>query len=139
MTGELMEFFNRQPRLGTLSTAGKDGKVNAGFFGSPRMLDAQTIEMGIGNNRSLANLQENPFAVFLVMEPGKSLAEWKGVRIYVKMVDCQTAGEKLAAVKAKLAQTAGEGAARMMHAALTFKIEDVRPLVDMGQGWEKSI
>ncbi|MEW6349561.1 MAG: pyridoxamine 5'-phosphate oxidase family protein [Thermodesulfobacteriota bacterium] len=139
MTKALMDFFNRQPRLGTLSTAGKDGKVNAGFFGSPRMVDEQTIEMGIGKNRSLANLRENPHAVFLVMEPGKSLAEWKGVRIYVKMVDCQTTGEKLDGIKARIAEASGDKAARMMHAALTFTVEDVRPLVDVGQGWEKAI
>ncbi len=139
MSKELLEFFNKQPRLATLSTAAKDGRVNSGFFGSPRMIDEKTIIMGIRDNRSLANLRENPYGVFLVMEPGKTLPDWKGVRIHVKMVDCATSGEKLAEVKAAIARAAGEGAALMIHAALTFDIEDVRPLVEMGQGWEKSI
>jgi hypothetical protein len=28
MYEKLMEYFNKQPRLGTLSTVGKNGKVN---------------------------------------------------------------------------------------------------------------
>lgn len=139
MTKELMEFFNKQPRLGTLSTADKNGKVNSGYFGSPQMVDEKTIVMGIGNNRTLANLRENPNGVFLVMEPGKSLPEWRGVRIYVTMTECQTEGEKLDAIRARLAEKAGPKAAKMMYAAVTFQILEVRPLADFGQGWEKSV
>jgi hypothetical protein len=95
--------------------------------------------MGIGKNRTFANLQENPNACFLVMEPGPSFLEWKGVRIYLKMVDCQTSGEKLDLMRTLIAVAAGEGAARMIYASLTFEIQGVRPLLDVGQGWEKSI
>jgi hypothetical protein len=139
MSTELMAYFNKQPRLGTLSTASKDGWVNVAYFGSPQMTDEKTIVMGIGKNRSFGNLQENPAAVFMVMEPGNTVPEWKGVRIYVKMTDCQTSGEKLDGIRAMIAKAAGEGAAKMMHAAVTFEIQDIRPLADFGQGWEKSI
>ena len=139
MSAKLMEYFNKQPRLGTLSTANKEGEVNVAYFGSPRMVDEKTVFMGLGNNRTFANLQENPKAVFMVMEPGKSIMDWKGVRIYVQMIDCQTAGEKLDDLRAAVAEAAGEGAAKMMHAAITFEIWEIRPLADFGQGWEKSI
>ena len=139
MSEKLIEYFNKQPRLGTLSTADKSGKVNSAYFGSPRMVDKNTIFMGLGNNRTFANLQENPKAVFMIMEPGKTIMDWKGVRIYVKMIDCQTSGEKLDQLKAAVAKHAGENAAKMMHAALTFEIVEIRPLADFGQGWEKSI
>jgi hypothetical protein len=139
MSERLMEYFNKQPRLGTLSTADSSGKVNSAYFGSPRMVDGKTIFMGLGNNRTFANLQENPNAVFMVMEPGKSIMDWKGVRIYVTMIDCQTSGKKLDQLKAAVAKNAGENAAKMMHAAVTFEIHEIRPLADFGQGWEKSI
>ncbi len=73
------------------------------------------------------------------MQPGQTLPEWKGVRIYVKMTDCETSGEKLDSLKAGIAAKAGENAAKMIHAALRFEIQEVRPLADFGQGWEKSI
>ena len=74
MTSKLMEYFNRQPRLGTLSTADKNGKVDSAYFGSPRMIDEKTIFMGLGNSRSFADLQDIPSSPFL-KEPflGKSV------------------------------------------------------------------
>ncbi len=140
MSAELMAFFNKQPRLGTLSTANKDGSVNSAFFGSPRMTDEKTIVMASGKNRTLANLQENPQAVFLLMEPGEKLPDWKGLRLYVRMTGCDTSGEQYEAVKATVAKKVGkETADKMVYAALTFELQEVRPLVDMGQSWEKSI
>ena len=75
----------------------------------------------------------------MVMEPGKTLSEWKGVRIYVKMTECSTAGKAFEKIKDKIAAAAGEGAARMIHAAASFEVQEIRPLADFGQGWEKSI
>jgi hypothetical protein len=140
MSKELMEYFNKQPRMATLSTADKDGKVDSAYFGSPGMIDEKTIVMGIGSNRTFSNLRENPNGVFLIMEPGESVSSWKGVRIYVKLTDYETSGHKLDAIRAKIAEKAGpEVANKMIHAALTFVIEEIRPLADFGQGWEKSI
>jgi hypothetical protein len=134
-----MEYFNKQPRLGTLSTADKDGNVNVAYFGSPRMVDEKTVFMGLGNNRTFANLQQNSKAVFMIMEPGNTLPEWKGVRVYLKMTDCRTSGDRLDSIKAVIAEKAGENAAKMIHAAVTFEVQEIRPLADFGQGWEKSI
>jgi hypothetical protein len=139
MSAKLLEYFNKQPRLGTLSTADKAGNVNVAYFGSPRMIDERTVFMGLGKNRTFANLQENPHAVFMIMEPGESLPEWRGVRVYLVMTECQTSGEKLDQIKGIIAEKAGERAAKMIHAAVTFEIKEIRPLADFGQGWEKSI
>lgn len=140
MSKQLMEYFNKQPRMATLSTADKNGRVDAAYFGSPRMVDEKTIVMGCGTNRTLANLRENPNAVFLIMEPGKTLTEWKGVRIYVTMKECDTSGPNLEKIRAAIAEGVGmETAKKMVHAALIFEIQEIRPLADFGQGWEKSI
>jgi hypothetical protein len=39
MSAKLVDYFNKIPRLGTLSTASKAGKVNVAYFGSARMID----------------------------------------------------------------------------------------------------
>ena len=139
MDGRLMDYFNRQPRLGCLSTSGKDGKVNVACFGSPRMVDEKTVVMALRKNRTFDNLKENPQAVFMIMEPGKTSAEWKGIRVYLKMKEVQTSGEKLEKARAQTAKAVGEEAAKAIHAAVTFELVEVRPIVDLGQGWEKSI
>jgi len=57
----------------------------------------------------------------------------------MKMKECATSGEMLDMIKKQAANLAGEEAAKMLYAALTFEIYEVRPLVDFGQGWEKSV
>ena len=64
---------------------------------------------------------------------------WKGIRVYMKMKESATSGEMLDTIKSQIAQIAGEEAANIIHAAITFEIIELRPLVDMRQGWEESI
>jgi len=139
MSEKLVEFFNKQPRIGALSTSNKEGKVNIAYFGSPMMTDEKTIQLGLTQNRSLSYLQENPYAAYIIIEPGNTMPEWKGVRLYLKMTDCATSGENLEAIRARIAEGAGEDAAKMIHAGVTFEVEEIRPLADFGQGWEQSI
>ena len=63
---KLMEIFNKRPRIGTLSTVNGAGEPNVAVFGSPQMIDENTVVMGIGENRSFRNLKETPRAVFIV-------------------------------------------------------------------------
>jgi hypothetical protein len=129
---ELMELFNKWPRIGTLSTANKIGEVNVAVFGSPRMIDENTVVMGIANNRSFRNLERNPKAVFIVMEPGQTVRDWRGARVYLEALDMETEGKFYEEIKRGIAKAAGEEAAAMIHAAIRFKITEVRPIVDMG-------
>jgi hypothetical protein len=139
MSSKLIEFFNKQARLGGLSTASKDGKPNIAYFLSPHMVDEKTVVMALGNNKTFANLLENPYAAFMIFEPGIALSDWKGLRIYLKMKEYQTSGEKLKMMREQVGQMAGEEPAKMVHAAVTFEVQEVRPLVDFGQGWAQAI
>ena len=138
MSSKLVEYFNKQPRIGTISTAGKDGKVDVAVMGSPQMTDEKTVILGSGSNRTLANLQQNPYAVYIIIEPGETIMDWKGVRVYLKVKDLATSGPVLDAYKNNIAAAVGKDAAAMIHTLATFEVIEVRPIVDMGQGWEKS-
>ena len=139
MSAKLMEYFNKQPRIGTLSTASKDGKVDVAVFGSPHMTDGKTVVMGLGKNRTISYLQQNPHAVYLIMEPGKTIMDWKGIRVYLTVKNIATSGKMLDNLKSQIAKMAGEAAAGMIHAAVSFEVDEIRPLIDIGQGWESSI
>jgi hypothetical protein len=139
MSSKLMDYFNKSPRIGTLSTADKAGTIDSGIFGSPRMADEKTVVMGLGKNRTLANLQQNPHAVYLIMEPGASIMDWKGIRVYLKAQNIATSGPVLDIFKAQMAKVAGEEAAKMIYAVVNFEVTEIRPLIDTGQGWEKSV
>lgn len=139
MAEKLVEYFNRDPRLGVISTSSKDGKVDSAVYGSPRMVDEKTVIVALANGRTFANLKENPNAVFMVMEPGAGLLDWKGIRVYLKMKEYVTSGQQLDTYKSQAAKIISEQAADMIKVLATFEVVGVRPLIDFGQGWEKSI
>jgi len=101
MSEKLMEYFNKSPRLSTVSTSSKDGKVDVAVLGSPRMVNEKTVIIALVKNRTFANLQENPNAVVMIMEPGKALLDWKGIRVYTKMKECSTSGEYLDTIRSQ--------------------------------------
>ena len=103
------------------------------------MTDEKTVIMGLSQNRTLANLQQNPHAVYLIIEPGTTLTDWKGIRVYMVALQIATSGEDLDTFKSQIAQVVGNEAANMMVALVTFEVTGVRPIVDMGQGWEQSV
>ena len=60
---QVMKMFNKETRVGILATANNHKDVNAAVFGSPRMIDEDTVIMAIGDNRSAQYLEENPNAI----------------------------------------------------------------------------
>lgn len=129
---ELIGMFNKRPRIGTLSTANRNGDVNSAVFGSPQMIDENTVIMGIGENRSFGNLKENPKAVFTVIEPGEGLTDWKGARVYLEVIDIETGGGLYDQIKENIVKLWGKQAADIIRAGIRFRITEVRPLVDLG-------
>lgn len=129
---QVMEMFNKQARIGALATANKSGDVNAAVFGSPRMIDEDTVIMAIGDNRSFKNLQENPKASFIVIEPGTSPTAWKGARLYLEVDSFERYGEVLDSFREKIRKVAGNRSADAIVAAIRFKVVDVRPLIAPG-------
>lgn len=139
MSGKLMAYFNRQPRLGVISTSSQEGRVDCAVYGSPQMIDEKTVMVALAKGRTFENLQENPHAVYMIMEPGAGILDWKGIRVYLKMQEYATSGPKLEAYKSQMARIVGEQAAGMIAVLATFEVTEVRPLIDFGQGWERAI
>ena len=126
---DVMRMFNRTNRIGALATSNKNGDVNAAVFGSPQMIDQDTIIMAIGDNRSHTYLKENPKASFIVIEPGDTPMEWKGIRLYLEVEALEGYGELLDSLRQKIRKMAGDQSANAIKAAVRFKIVDVRPLI----------
>lgn len=128
---ELMHMFNSPDRLGTMSTSDKEGNLNAGVFNSLRMIDEQTAVMALGGNRSLRNLEKHPKAVFVFFEPDPDPLHWKGARVYMRVEKIEQEGELYDQLVRQVREAAGDQAADGIQAAITFKIEDARPIIDM--------
>jgi len=126
---QVMKMFNKEARIGILATANNDKDVNAAVFGSPKMIDEDTVIMAIGDNRSANYLKENPKASFIVVEPGDAPATWKGARLYLEVEAFEGYGEVLDSFRANIRKVAGDKSANAIKAAIRFKVTDVRPLI----------
>jgi hypothetical protein len=114
-------------------------KVDSAVIGSPQMVDEKTVIVSLASGRTFANLQENPNAVYIIIEQGAGILDWKGIRVYLRMKEYVTSGPQLDTYKSQMAKIVGEQAANTIKVLATFEVTEVRPLVDFGQGWEKSI
>jgi hypothetical protein len=127
---ELMEFFNHRPRNCLLITSNDEGKVNGAVYGSPTMINENTVVLSTRENRSYRYLRKNPQAAMIVVEPGEISRASKGIRLYLEMTAIEVAGELLDNFKVEVGRRAGKEAAEGIKAAIRFKITEVRPLVD---------
>ena len=119
---EIIEIANKPGRIGVLATASSDGEPNVAYFGSPQLKTDGTLVMGLGDNRTLKNLEENPKAVFFVITESPVSIQTPGYRLYLKSETIEKEGAILDSVRERIAQHAGEQAAQMIKAGAVFSI-----------------
>jgi hypothetical protein len=129
---ELLEIVNKAGRIGVLSTVDANGQPNSAYFGSMRLADDGSVVLGLGDNRTLQNLKQNPLAVLFCVAEGPVTFTTPGYRLYLKSKGLQREGELLDGIKQAIAEHAGEDAAKMIVAAVAFEVTEIRPLVAMG-------
>ena len=130
ITNEIMNTFNQPGKVGILATAGADGQPNAAYFGSAKLNADGTLVVGLGDNRSLKNLEQNPKAAYFLIEKSPVEFQTPGYRLYLKAGEIQKQGQVLDAIREAIAARAGEGAAKRIQAAAIFEVTSVRGLVD---------
>lgn len=126
------EFFKSRDRTNVLSTADANGKVNTGVFGSPMLLGDSSLRMMLGDNRTFANLEDNPFAALLVTMHGKTGFAMKGCRLYLKVAYIKDEGKEFDEVIGAIRERIGDGANILKH-LVGFDILEARPIADFGQ------
>lgn len=124
------EIVNRPGRVGVLATADAAGQPNAAYFGTPQLNEAGDLVMGLGNNLSLKNLEENPKAVFFVVESAPVDMQTAGYRLYLEAKKIQRQGPVLDGIRAAVTEKLGAEVAKMFQAAVVFKVTAVRLLVE---------
>jgi hypothetical protein len=79
----LKEYFHDANGVGIISTADKEGRVDAAIYARPQIMDDGTIAFIMRDRLTHHNLKDNPFAAYLFVEaePG-----FKGVRLFLKKV-----------------------------------------------------
>jgi hypothetical protein len=122
---------NPPSHIGVLGTASRDGRPNIAYISSTRVMEDGSIVVGLGNNVSLSNLEENPHGIYFVIERFPVTVETKGYRIYLKARMIEHEGTVLDAIREYIAAAFDPNAAKMTAAAVTFDVTGVRPMLDM--------
>lgn len=77
----LKEYFKTTNGVGVLSTADRDGKVNAAIYAKPHVMADGTVAFIMRDRLSHHNLTGNPHAAYLFIE---NVVGYRGVRLYLK-------------------------------------------------------
>ena len=126
---KLAEYFQNISGIGTLSTANKDGEVDAAIFSTPHVIDENQVAFIMRDRLTHKNLQSNPFALYLFMEDG---AFYKGKRIFLKKIKEDT-NSKLIESMSKRRLPPDEDRARGPKFIVYFEITKTLPLVGTGK------
>ncbi len=78
---DLKKYFEETDGFGVLSTADREGRVDSAVYAKPHVIDENTVAFVTGEKLTHANLQENPYAVYLFKEEGPG---YMGSRVFLK-------------------------------------------------------
>ena len=130
---KVKEYLSLPEKTTVLSTSDKEGKNNIGMYGSFMLKDDSTLFVMFGDNRSYANISENPYAALMVIAPGGTGLQTEGCRVYLKVRSVEDSGSMFDQIKDGIRARIGGGADILKH-LVAFDIIETRPIVDMGQG-----
>ncbi len=124
----LAEYFNSNRGRGIISTADREGKVNAAVYATPHFMDDGQIAFIMRDRLTHKNITENPFAAYLFIIEGERSS---GVRLYLEKTAEEQDSAKLEELhRRKRSYTEEEelGPKYLVY----FKVVKILPLIGAG-------
>lgn len=125
---KLEEYFKNRTGVGVLSTANREGEVDAAIFATPHILEENTLAFIMRARLTHKNLQSNPHAMYLFMEEGRV---YKGIRLFLKKTKEDT-DPKLITAMTRRHLPPDEDKARGPKFIVYFEVTKTLPLVGSG-------
>ncbi len=121
----LADYFENTQGTGVLSTADKNGKVNAAVYARPLFLEDGSLALIMRERLSYANLQSNPHAAYLFIEdrPG-----YKGKRLHLTKIREEENSAILNKLKRRHLPPEKQAEKGALH-LVVFKIDTELPLI----------
>jgi hypothetical protein len=126
---KLSEYFDNIKGVGVLSTADKDGKVNAALYGRPHFMDEKTVTFITTDRLTHANLQSNPHAVYLFKEDGR----YEGQRLYLTKTNEEKDSPLIDEIRRKNYPEVQGKYKNESKFLIYFKLDKVLPLIGDGE------
>lgn len=125
----LNEYFEKKTGLGVLSTADRDGRVNAAVYARPHVMEDGSIAFIMPDRLTHHNLQSNGHAAYLFREnePG-----YKGIRLQLTKVREETDSDLLHSLRRKVYPPDIEEKEGYRYVVF-FTVDKVLPLIGPGE------
>ena len=121
----LKDYFENTMGIGVMSTADKEGKVNAAIYSRPHFLDDGSIAFIMTDRLTHNNLQSNPYAAYLFVEEGP---EYKGKRLYLSKIGEDENSELIQSLIRREYRNEKSGSRFLV----AFQVDKVLPLIGAG-------
>lgn len=125
----LAQYFETTKGVGVLSTADKNGKVNAAIYGRPHFIDDQTIAFIVSDRLTRANLLTNPHAAYLFKEDGS----YQGKRLYLTMTREEKDSPLIGELRRRKHHDPGDKEKTESKFLVYFSLDQVLPLIGDGR------
>ncbi|MCJ7830840.1 MAG: pyridoxamine 5'-phosphate oxidase family protein [Desulfobacterales bacterium] len=126
---DLKEYFENTQGVGVLSTADRNGKVDAAIYARPHVMEDGSLAFIMRDRLTHSNIQANPHAAYLFMEktPG-----YRGKRLFLTKVREEEDSELLRSLRRRTypEDTKGTGESKFL---VFFQIDEQLPLVGDGK------
>lgn len=119
---ELSRYFEETKGFGVLSTAGKNGEVNAAVYGRPHFLDDGTLAFLMQDRLSLKNVRETIKAHYLFREDGPG---YSGKRLVLSVI--RESDDQDLAARLRRREKPGKTVKKVF--VVCFKVERLLPLI----------
>jgi hypothetical protein len=126
---KLSEYFENSKGVGILSTADKDGKVNAAIYGHPHFMEEDIVAFIAADRLTHANLQTNPSAVYLYKEQNS----YEGKRLYLIKIREEKDTPLIDEIRRRRDNNADGKDKSESRFLVYFKVDKVLPLIGNGK------
>jgi hypothetical protein len=126
---KLSEYFENSKGVGILSTADKDGKVNAAIYGRPHFMEEDIVAFIAADRLTHANLQTNPSAVYLFKEQNS----YEGKRLYLIKIREEKDSPLIDEIRRRKYNNADGKDNKESRFLVYFKVDKVLPLIGDGK------
>ena len=124
----LQSYFKEMTGTGVLSTADRDGHVNAAVYARPHCFDDGTLGFIMPDRLTHQNLKTNDNAVYLFhQDVGEDDRRFDGKRLYLRKIHEDDDQERIASLRRRTYGDSRDG----RHLVI-FEVEKELPLVGAG-------
>jgi hypothetical protein len=124
---DLKEYFENTKGFGVMSTADKEGKVDAAVYARPHVMEDGTIASIMSNRLTHQNLKTNPHAVYLFIEEGQG---YRGKRLFLTKISEEQDSELIHDICRRCYPS--ELQAKEPRFLVIFRIDKELPLIGAG-------